>query len=157
MNTNPQIYKTVGSLIFHKYEQLHSTSFRCKEIVKHQDTDYAFFSSITNNNRLSQLSTISISNDNMCLMIDNKSCYSNRLYYHSIVRHIFINRGTFYANDVLLYFFTFLIGAIITIIRRPSILGKASAAPISASSLMNFNNRSCPLSLKTIVRPLKCT
>ena len=100
MNTNPQIYKTVGSLIFHKYEQLHSTSFRCKEIVKHQDTDYAFFSSITNNNRLSQLSTISISNDNMCLMIDNKSCYSNRLYYHSIVRHIFINRGTFYANDV---------------------------------------------------------
>ena len=45
MNTNPQIYKTVGSLIFHKYEQLHSTSFRCKEIVKHQDTDYAFFSS----------------------------------------------------------------------------------------------------------------
>tara|TARA_B110000967_G_C18899091_1_gene573183 strand:- start:7 stop:879 length:873 start_codon:yes stop_codon:yes gene_type:complete len=101
MNTNPQIYKTIGSLIFHKYEQLHSTSFRCNEIIEYQDTDYAFFSSITNNNNsLSQLSTISISNDNMCLIIDNKSCYSNRLYYHNIVRHIFMNTGTFYANDV---------------------------------------------------------
>jgi hypothetical protein len=100
MNTNVQIYKKIGSLVFYKYEHAHAISFKCTGLVESQEIDYSFLYGIMNNNNLSQLSNISILNDNMCLIIDDKSCCSNYLYYNHIVRHIFINGGTFYANDV---------------------------------------------------------
>lgn len=53
------------------------------------------------------------------------------------------------------YFFR--LGETITIIRRPSSFGKASGAPYSSNSFRNRNKSSSPLSLKTMVLPLKLT
>ena len=92
---NTQIYKTIGSLNFYKYEHAHTICFKCTGVVEYPP--YVGFSG-TNNN-LSQLSTTSISDD-VCVMIDNKYCHSNRSYYNDLVKHIFLNNGTFYANDV---------------------------------------------------------
>lgn len=54
-------------------------------------------------------------------------------------------------------FIYFFFGLIIIVIRLPSSFGICSRTPSSANSCANFNNKISPLSLNTIVRPLKNT
>lgn len=97
-NRNTQIYKTIGSLTFYKYEQLHTICFKSTCVTEYNP--YAFFSgTMNNNNNLSQLSSTSVSNE-MCVTIDDKYCYDNQPYYNNLIMHMFVNNGTFYANDV---------------------------------------------------------
>jgi len=99
VNMNVQFYKLIGSLNFYKYTLADTHYFKCTNVIEYPE--YVFFSgnNNNNNNKLSPTTTSQVSND-MCIMIDNKYCHSNRSYYNDIVKHIFVNNDTFYANDV---------------------------------------------------------
>ena len=60
-----------------------------------------------------------------------------------------------YFTPVFCFFW--LLGANITSILFPSILGMPSNAPTSFNLSANFNNSNSPLSLNIIARPLNCT
>ena len=93
----------------------------------------------------------------------NKSVFFIHLYCKKIwayvvknVRNLYEKRN-FGRKAQKFYFLFFFLGLTITIILRPSIFGNDSAAPYSSSSLRNLRSNNSPLSLKTMVRPLKKT
>jgi hypothetical protein len=105
INTNTQVYKTIGSLNFYKDEQTYMPCFKCNGMGDYNID--AFFSGTMNNNNNNNNNNVSQtrgwnsseSNDT-CMTIDGTYCHSNQSYYNDLVKHIFVNNGAFYANDV---------------------------------------------------------
>ena len=70
VNMNTQIYKTIGSLSFYKYEQAPTICFKCTCVTEYNP--YVFFSRTMNNNNLPHVANSSELTEK-CITIDGFS------------------------------------------------------------------------------------